>query len=84
MWGDALIDSRNDQHLSLVLILVLVEDVGGRNLTLFCICINRVLILVLVEDVGGRDLREISIVANEEGLNPCFGGRCGGTHCDTR
>ena len=38
-----------------------------------------VLILVLVEDVGGR----MQVARNRNrirgGLNPCFGGRCGGT-----
>ena len=39
----------------------------------------KVLILVLVEDVGGQMAGRSEQAYSAMGLNPCFGGRCGGT-----
>ena len=38
-----------------------------------------VLILVLVEDVGGHLKQRMTYTTRDYCLNPCFGGRCGGT-----
>ena len=67
-----------------VLILVLVEDVGGRpKRGRAGVASAFVLILVLVEDVGGHPMLNVLRKQQMECLNPCFGGRCGGT-CDRK
>ena len=81
MWGDTLTVEQFKEEVSVVLILVLVEDVGGP------ICKVKtkakrafmVLILVLVEDVGGHHFKHNDKL-QQTCLNPCFGGRCGGTY----
>ena len=69
-------------HAHNVLILVLVEDVGGHWSTFNSRWRAKkgVLILVLVEDVGGHVVyNRLVDVYYDTCLNPCFGGRCGGT-----
>ena len=59
----------------IVLILVLMEDALGVMSTSFNHDGDEVLILVLMEDALG-DLYSQMVKQAEEGLNPCFNGRC--------
>ena len=61
------------QLLKEVLILVLVEDGLGGNISIFSAIENTVLILVLVEDGLGACMIK-AINPTKDGLNPCFSG----------
>ena len=80
MWGGPAAGIPTHPMFS-VLILVLVEDVGGPTGEFWLLHDAKVLILVLVEDVGGRKDKFYDCGNECCGLNPCFGGRCGGTLC---